>query len=278
MARSINDIQASIIAAKDGDPTLAALNSTSRTAIWRLLTYVVAAAIWVLETLFDTHKAEVLETVANLKPHSLRWYALAARRYRHGQALIPETDKYSDEGLTSAQILAMQVVSYAAVVEQPLGLRIKVATMGVSDLEPLGNEQMLGFVEYMNYIKDAGVRLLITTGPPDSLRLSLVIYYNPLVLNANGARLDGANNTPVKAAIKQYLQNLPFNGILVLAYLVDALQAVDGVVVPHIVAASASYGSLPYTPFSVEYQPDAGYMRIVQPGDIQIAYLPKTPF
>lgn len=277
MARSIETIWSEIISAKEREAGLAALSSTSATAIWRLWAYITAVAIYTLERLFDTHVTDINAAIANLKPHSLRWYAGVARRYRHGQALLPESDQYSDEGLTAKQIATSQVVSYAAVVEQERGLRIKVARTLAGDLAALSTDQFAGFTEYMTVVKDAGVRLLITSGPADGLKLSLDVYYNPLVLNAAGERLDGNGSMPVADAVQAYLRNLPFNGVFVLAYLVDALQAVDGVVVPHVVSASARYGALPYQGFGVEYQPDSGYLRFETPGDLVIRYLPKTP-
>jgi hypothetical protein len=277
MARTIAEIQADIIAAKNNNSTLAALDSSSSTAIWRLWTYITAVAIWALEKLFDQHMADVQDTLSRLKPHSLRWYAEKAKAFRYGQALLPESDNYSNEGLTEQQIRASQIVKYAAVVEQEQGLRIKVATMGAADLQPLSAAQMAAFAEYMQRVKDAGVRLLITTAVADGLKLGLTIYYNPLVLNAQGERIDGGGNTPVKDAIEAYLRSLPFNGVFVLAYLTDVLQQVEGVVVPHITYAAARYGSLPYTGFSVEYQPDSGYLRFEQPADLTISYVPKSP-
>lgn len=276
MARTIADIQAEIIAAKEARPELAALNSTSRTAIWRLWTYITAVAIWTLENLFDLHRQEVTSIIDNLKPHTLRWYANMARAYLHGIALPPDSDKYDTTALTAEQLQAASIVSYAAVVEAERGLRIKVATFSGTDLQPLSTEQMEGFTEYMSRVKDAGVKLLLTTALPDGLRLAMELYYDPLVLDSEGRRLDGSNNTPVQQAIAEYLRKLPFNGIFVLAYLIDVLQQVPGVVVPHVLAASAQYGLLPYSPFSVQYQPDSGYLRLLQPTDLTINWIPKS--
>ncbi len=277
MARTIQGIQNEIIVAKESRPELATLNSGSRTAIWRLWTYITAVAIWTLENLFDLHKAEVTGIIDNLKPHSLRWYANIARAYLHGVALPPDTDQYDTTGMSDEDMEAAKIVDYAAVVEAERGLRIKVATDNGTDLEALNEEQLEGFEEYMRRVKDAGVKLLITSGPPDSLVLALQVYYDPLVLNSEGQRLDGSDNEPVQKAVRNYLRNLPFNGIFVLAYLVDVLQQVPGVVVPHILSASARYGTLPYTPFGVEYQPDSGYLRLLDNADLTLTWIPKSP-
>jgi hypothetical protein len=277
MARSITEIHEALIAEKNARAELAGLTSASRTAIWRMWLYIVAVAMYTHEMLWDAHKAEVLDIISRMKPHTLKWYAEKARAYQHGYNLMPDSDQYDNSSLTEEQIADSQVVDYAAVVNVNNGLRIKVATDNGTDLEPLTNDQMDGFVEYMSRIKDAGVKLTITTGVADNLKLSLELYYNPLVLNDQGQRLDGTAATPVQDAIKRYLKELPFNGLFVLAYLVDKLQQVDGVVVPHMVSASARYGILPYVGFSVEYQPDSGYLRFANEADLVINWIPKSP-
>lgn len=279
MARTIAEIQAEIIAAKEARTELAVLSSSSRTAIWRLWIYITAVAIWTLENLFGLHKAEVTDIINNMKAHSAKWYANIAKAYQHGQILPPDTDKYDNTGLTEQEIAEKKIVAYAAVVEAERGLRIKVAKDNGTDLVALDpDEERPQFEEYMDRVKDAGVKLLITSTSADSLKLDIAIYYDPLVLDSEGRRLDGSDNEPVQKAVRNYLRNLPFNGIFVLAYLVDVLQQVPGVVVPHILSASARYGVLPYTSFNVEYQPDAGYLRLLAPNDdLNLSWYPKSP-
>lgn len=278
MARTIADIQAEIIAAKEARPELAELNSSSRTATWRLWLYITAVCIWTLEVMFDLHKVEVANYINNMKPHSPLWYANLAKAYQHGQVLPPDTDMYDNTGLTDEEIQERKIVAYAAVVKAERGLRIKLAKVVGSDLGKLDAvTEMPSIRNYLGRTGDAGVKLLITSDDPDSLKLSLAIYYDPLVLDNEGARLDGSNNEPVQAAIRNYLRNLPFDGIFVLAYLVDVLQQVPGVTVPHILSASARYGVLTYTSFNVEYQPDAGYLRLLDPADLVLSFIPKSP-
>ena len=105
-------------------------------------------------------------------------------------------------------------------------------------------------------------RLQLTSGSADTLRLAVNIFYDPLVLTASGARLDGTAATPVQDAVNAFLDNLPFNGLFVLNNLIAALQAIDGVVIGQVVSAQASYASLPFTLITVEYTPDAGYMTL----------------
>ncbi len=88
MARTITEIQDDIISRITATAGLADLNSSSKTAVWRLWTYVVAVTAWVLENLFDLHKSEVTSLINEKAPHSLRWYANKAKDFQHGSELV----------------------------------------------------------------------------------------------------------------------------------------------------------------------------------------------
>ena len=277
MARTITEIQNDMISRITATAGLADLNSSSKVAVWRMWTYIVAVTVWALENLFDLHKNEVNTLINEKAPHSLRWYANKAKDFQYGSELVYEQDYYDNTGISDDDIAEKKIIAFSAVVEQAKGLRLKVARIVSDDLDALSNIQLASFEAYMNRIKDAGVNpLIVESLPADNLKLSLNIYYNPLVLDNTGARLDGTDPNPVGKKIKDYLKNLPFNGTMVLAYLVDALQQVDGVVIPHIVQAQARYGALPYTAFDVKYNPDAGYLRILNEADLQISYTPQS--
>lgn len=277
MARTITEIQDDIISRISATAGLAELNSTSKTAVWRMWTYIVAVTVWALENLFDVHRNEVNTLINEKAPHSLRWYANKSKDFQYGAELVHEEDYYDNSNRSEEDVAAQKIIAFSAVVEQEKGLRIKVARVRNDDLDALEPGQLEAFVEYMSRIKDAGVNpLVIESRPADRLRLSLNIYYNPLVLDSTGARLDGTDPDPVGKKVREYLKNLPFNGTMVLAYLVDALQQVDGVVIPHISQARASYGEIPPIAFDVKYNPDAGYLRILDADGLQISYIPQS--
>jgi hypothetical protein len=257
MARSIREIQAAIIAAKTAEPTLSGLTSSSNVAIWLLWTYVVAVCQWTLENLFDAHKNEVNEIIAAQKPHTLQWYVTKAKEFQYGVSLPADKDVYDLVPPSDPSVL---VVKFAAAVELINLVRIKAARLSGGILAPLTGVQLTAFSAYMSRVKDAGVRLQVTSGDPDNLQLALAIFYDPLVLNAVGARLDGSSASPVKDAVNAFLENLPFNGLFVLNNLIAALQAIDGVRIGEIVSAQANYGMTSYVPITYEYLPDAGYM------------------
>lgn len=282
MARTIQDIKKEITDAWLSDTTLAeayGINSTgtwdttfSRVSIENIICYIMAAAIYLHEQLFDVHRTEVDNTIAQMKPHTLRWYVNKVKAFRLGQALIDGTDQYDDTGLTDEDIEQRQVVHYASATEAEGTVYIKVATNGTDSKQPLNTDQLNGLKQYVAEVKDAGVRVDIINEPAGKLRLAVDIYYNPMLLNSAGIHLANGNK-PVEEAIRQYIENLPFNGEYRNSALIDKLQAVDGVVIPELLSAEESYDGDNYTNIHAKAIPYSGYY-IYENDNITINYMP----
>ena len=208
----------------------------SKASIESILFYVFAFCAWTVEKLFDTHKAEVTNYIDEMKPHSLRWYVNKARAFRFGQSLIEDTDQYDDTGLTDEAIADMQIVKYASAEERNGQLFIKVAKDGENGRTTLSSEEEAALKSYIQEVKDAGVKVTIRNAQAVDFKIDITIYYNPQVLDQNGVSLISGGE-PVKDAIKNYIENLPFNGEYRNVELIDKLQQVEGVVIPELAGA-----------------------------------------
>lgn len=269
MARSIQDIQTEILQAKENEPALAELNSTSKVAVWRLWVYITAFVVHTLERIFDQHRKEVAEALSELKPHTARWYRNKALAFQYGFDLLEDSDKFNNEGKTEDEISNSKIIKYAAVTEAQTESRliVKIATEQGGELQPISQGQKASFDAYLNEIKDAGVRITTINYLPDILKFQMKIYRDPLVLDQNGMSIL-TGEKPVEKAIKDYLKKLPFDGELVLAHLVDELQKVEGVKIPHIILAESKwidattngYGN--FQPIEVKTIPISGYFKI----------------
>ena len=242
MARTPDIIQNTLLAEKANKPELEGLTSTSKTAIWRLFVYIMAVAFYAFEIILDKHYSDVTQKLTEEKAHTARWYRTKALAFQFGFDLIIDSDNFNNSGYSTEQIDNSQIVKYAAVVEAENDSRLIVKIAGESDgeLNRLNEQQVASFKTYMQEIRDAGVKLTVINYEADKLFLDLQINYDPLVLSANGQHLINANY-PVVDAIKAYMKELPFNGQLVLAHLVDKLQQVEGVLIPTILSASTSW-------------------------------------
>jgi hypothetical protein len=235
-----------------------------------------------VESLFDLFKSDVDKKIKELKPHSERWYATKALMFQYGFNLLPDSDEFDNTGYTDTQIQDSKVVKYAAVVEGEnqygrLFLRVKLATVSGGDLSQLSAPQLAGATGYLQRIKDAGVKLQIDSLPFDSIKMTWKIYYDPLILDNQGNRLDGTQTDAIRTAVKGYLKKLPFNGIYVVQYHIDELQLIDGVVIAEVQDCQTKYGVLPFIAVNVKITPDAGYMRFAADEDLEIEYIPQAP-
>lgn len=284
--QTIADIKKTITDAILADATFQALgfdpnqtwdSQVSKTNVLNLLSFIVAVSIWSLKSLFNLHKAEVNEIIAQQKSHSLSWYRNKALAFQYGRDLVSECDYYDNSALTDEEIETEKIIKQCAVDETNEGkLIIKTAREVNGELEPLSEtnpDQFSPFKQYLKEIRDAGVKVLFINHIADFLKLALDIYYDPLVLDANGARLDGSDNSPVLTAINNYLKGgIQFNGEYSNLALIDLLQKVEGVIIPELKNAQAKYGENNWIVIDAKYRPDAGYLKIYETGDLIINY------
>lgn len=248
MARTINQISDSIIARIVSEPKLAGLTSSSKTSVWGLIVYCVSFGIWVLETLFDTHKAEIDTALANQKKGSKLWYRNMALAFQYGFDLITDSDQFNNIGYTAEQIEASKIIKYAAVTESDAESRliIKVATENAAEvLAPINETEKLAFDYYIDEINYAGVKYTIINYAPDRLQLNLTIKIDPKVIDTSGTKIlmsaTDVGTKPVESALAEFMKELPFDGNLVLNALIDKLQKIQGVVNPILNSASTSW-------------------------------------
>lgn len=270
---SITDVfmeNTSIQSAYGLDPERSFAEQFSLASFENIIFDILSFVIWTLETLFDTHKSEVDEVISVLKPHTARWYRQKALAFQYGFDLIEDTDVFDNGSASEETIAESKIIKYAAVTEAVSESRliIKIATENTDEaLAPITPAQNAAFVPYMEEIKDAGVKITVINYLPDILRLRIQIYYDPLVLNAQGVSIV-TGKEPVKEALQEFMKELPFNGELILASLIDKLQQTEGVKIPHLVTAQTkwinddgtTYGD--WENIAVRKIPTSGYFAI----------------
>lgn len=283
MARSITEIQNIIIQGLAADGIIVSSNKFSRRRIW---TFVVANAIYTSEYLRDIFNAEVEEKLRKKNPPTREWYAQTALDFQYGFPLLPGTVDFDNTGYTDAQILASKIIKYAAVIKQKnafekIQLRMKLAGSNGSDLIPLTQVQIDAIKAYFDKAEAAGDNLVIISQNYDKLKMKWKVYYNPLILDNQGNRLDGTGSDVVRKAIKSFLFDqsqgggMAFTGTYVRTYHIDWVQKVAGVVIPKIDLCQAQYGALPFADVDEVYVPDAGWLRFDSDNDLDIQMIPQ---
>lgn len=279
MVRTITEIKGTMTAKFIANETIKSIYGLDTTktfeeqfadvSVESILFYIVAFCVWTLEKLFDLHATQVSKELAQLKPHTARWYRNKALAFLFGYDLKTDSDEFDTEDATDEQIAAAKIVKYAAVVESgdESRLIVKIATEQGNKLAPVSDEQLTAFKAYLAEIKDAGVRTTVINYLPDRLKLNLRIVRDVLVLDANG--MDRTTATyPVNDAIQAFMKELPFNGELSLQSLVDKIQEVKGVKdlkldsaqTSWIDANSGDYGD--FEGIDISHIPASGYFAV----------------
>lgn len=204
----------------------------SKVSVENTLFYIVACAVWVVETLFDTHKSDVETRIEQLLPHTTRWYRGKALNFLYGYKLLTDSDEFDTAGKSEADIEAARVVKYAVSAEEGSKLVIKVAGESADGTrEPISAEACNALSDYFAEIKDAGVKIELVNRPADTYGCSLTVWYNP---TAYAETVEQA----CRAAIREYVENLPFNGRYTNADLVARVCEVTDVVTAQLTRAT----------------------------------------
>ena len=224
MARSVAEIKKTMTDAFMADATIRekyglSVNDTfsgkfSSVSIESILFFIVAACCHVLEMIFDQHKRDVEDKIALAVVASVPWLVLNERTWQYEYASVDESK---------------QVVKYAAVRDKGTSVQILVSGDQGGSPVALSNDVLTVFKQYMNRVKVAGVILNITSQPSDSVLISADITIDPLVIDGDGTMLR-TGGKPVEDAIKEHLKNIVYGGTFNKTKLVDAIQAVEGVV------------------------------------------------
>lgn len=199
----------------------------SKVSIESILIYVFAASAWVLEQMWEVFRAETEQRINDAYVTSLSWYYRKALEFQKGDALVFDEKTYSyrypvtDVGKQVVKNVAVRQVTDNDVTK----LKIYFSDAGKN---PLAGDMRQAFEAYMREIGAAGTHYLFVSEAPDSLRVHLRIYYDPLVLDSNGMRLDGGGK-PVEEVIESYLNGLEYGGTFYASKLVDMIQNTEGV-------------------------------------------------
>ncbi|MBP2833502.1 hypothetical protein J8281_15005 [Aquimarina sp. U1-2] len=256
MARTITEIQQIILTEKEKYVELDVLNSTSKTAIWRLWTFIISTAIWLHEN--------IVERNALLsRPHTLNWYREQAFSYIPGADLIWKDGYFQFDTNGIGDVEAAKLIKYCSISERLFSdiftddqdvtqnteelikeyyynqvgiVTIKVAKEEGGIPAQLTTGERLPFIAFMNEIKDAGTQLRIISTAGDKIRIVMEVYVDPLVIYTQGvnagALISDSSIKPLEDVILSYLRNLEFNGAFVPTFLIDRVQSVPGVKLP----------------------------------------------
>lgn len=231
MAREITVIQQQII--NDLVARAAAVGVVIRPDEWsdydyrQLLTYVTAVADGTLEQLWDVYQNVIGDLVAEAPPQTPLWLQKQMRLFQFS-ATDPQVLQLDETTFAPAYPTvnaALRVIGYCTVTPGPFGTTtIKVAASvdgAPENLETAYPDALAAAQTYANLLGFPGLIYNVQTGTSDKIAITASIYYvgaYSAVIKAN-----------VIAAINNYLNTIPFNGVALLTGIEDAIKHVAGV-------------------------------------------------
>jgi hypothetical protein len=219
MARTVQQIKQSMLDAKNADPTLSALTSTSQTAKWNLYYLIVASCIAIFEQLQDLFKVDLEAIASSAAPSTPQWTRNKVLAFQTGDVAELNTTTFVIEYPTINT--ANQILTRCAVVTAPnRTVLIKVAKSGPP--EPVSVGELAELQTYVETFNPAGIAFTLINEDSDKMEVVASIYYN--------GQYTAVIETNVNAALNNYMANLPFNGRITTQAVVDAIQSAEGVI------------------------------------------------
>lgn len=254
MARTIKEIKKSMTDMFMADSTVRARyglsgsssfdDTFSSVSIENIIFFIVASAMYVLETIFDSFKAEVDGKVTTAVLASIPWYHQICLEYQHGDELV--FDEATRQFRYPSVDEGKRIVRYAACRDRGGGVLILVSGAGDDGLpEALSDDVLTPFKHYINNRKPAGIPAEVQSYSPDRIRIEMKVQYDPMLLNADGTLVSDPSVSPVTDAIDRYLQGIVYGGVFNKTRLVDAVQQAQGVTDLMLIAVSAKSDTAP---------------------------------
>lgn len=219
---------------------------------------IVAAAIYVLETLFDAFKEDVDAKIAEAVVASIPWYHKISLEFQYGDSLV--FDEKTQGFVYPIIDESKQIVKFAAC--RDLGGQVYVLASkdnGSGSPAALSADELSAFDAYLRQRKPAGVLLQTASFSPDQVRVNVTVQYNPQILLPDGQLIAEPGVYPVEDAINNYLRGIVYGGSLNKTKLVDAIQGAAGVVDVVLGEVSVKTASeSDYTPVAGNNYPSVG--------------------
>lgn len=243
----------------------------SKTSFEYVLFDIIAKVMYRGELIFDNHVKEI-DAICYDRPGTLGWYVKKTLNYMHGYELIEDDGEYDISRLSEDEIKKSKIVKYASAQVIKNVLYIKVRGNG----QEFTQDEKNGIINYIKLIKYAGVIVELINEIPQHFKSELTVYYNQSVLNENGISFINGNE-PVRDAIKNYIQSLPFDSIYKNIDLMNVIDKIDGVEVARLKLSEIGIikgESIIFEPIDAYVNPHSGWMIVANEDDLKITYTP----
>ncbi|MCF8219398.1 MAG: hypothetical protein K9J21_10510 [Bacteroidales bacterium] len=228
------------------------VDAGNQVAEHRIWSKIFAFASYVLDQLFRKHKAEVEAYVNAPKLYGMRWIQEMALKYQHGNSL-----NYID-GVYVYENPVDPLLRYCSISMSGKNVLVKAAKDGPT---PLVQSEKDGLTSYLEKVLYPGTHFTVVSQAADMISYDITVYRDPVVMDSAGGLVAEPSVKPVEEAIRQFIENLPFDSVFNRNSFIDAIQSAEGVQDVTIERLQYKYGSLPYTDVGREVTSMAGYYQ-----------------
>lgn len=266
--RTFNDIQKTILDAKDASAELNALqittnseqelndiNSTSKVSLWRLIVWIIAFVLYIQE--------QILTELANqTRPQNIPNFQSKVFDFHDGleHKFINGRFQYDYTGVDNPD--ALKIIKKAAVFEND---NEQIVVKFALENNVLATDEQIGRIRaYLKDEKPPGTSLLLVNKLPDQLKNTLTVYVDIQVIDILTGRLLNSTEEiyPVKLAIKNYLLKLEFNGAFVINRYIREIENQNGIELANINLIQSKYDLYPFEDFVVFKEPQSGHFQL----------------
>ena len=230
MARSTPTIYQQLLAAKNAQSALNVITSASQVAIWNLWLWITAQSENIFEQYCDQFTANLETLILNAPAITPMWIVQMCKFFQYSasnpQVLqVNVSNTYPFVSLSYPNVNSLyNVVSQAACLNNGNNIIIIKVTGASAPLDGspgTGGLMCQALISFLNTVLPPNIQYILVNDAADLIYIGAQIYYN--------ASYSGVIQANVQSAITTYLQSIPFNGVVTLSALEEAILAVAGV-------------------------------------------------
>ena len=254
MARTLTDIYNAAKDCRNQYLQLTEFENSSKMSILDAFTWTTAACIWAFENIMDVFKVDLARDLQNRINGTPSYYANALLKFQYGDELQmnDEGTQFSYASVNESKRIITKV-AYSETAHEGFfdkELQLKVATGEPGKYERLTDAQLTAARAYMSQIAFAGTHFNLVSRKGDILVPRVTVYYDGAVSPAEVYQ-------NIENSLNEFIKNLPFNGVVYVQKIIDAIQQAEHVVDVYISTKSTDHQGI----FITQYDDDNNLIR-----------------
>lgn len=226
MARTLSEIYAEAKSARNKHLELTEFKNDSKMSVLDAFTWVTSACVWSFENLLDVFKVDLAKDLTNRINGTPTYFANMLIKYQKGDEL-----EVSEDGTRFGYATIdpnKRIVTKAAYSEgredgfNDNMMILKIATGAPGAYAQIEHDELIKIRAYLNKLLFAGQHATVVSRLGDVLIPRVTVYHD-------GAVSEDEVYTNIENALKEFIANLDFNGVVYAQKVLDCIQKAEHV-------------------------------------------------